>query len=111
MLFRSGAVQLIQVGIVTLILLLAFPLQRWRHRLAMLLLPPLLALLCNGARVALLAWLTLLPPAPQRFWFAFTHEDAGSLLIGGVAMTLTVLLHLALVERELRPLEAELGGL
>ncbi|MFO0017273.1 MAG: archaeosortase/exosortase family protein [Synechococcaceae cyanobacterium] len=102
----SGSLQLVQVGLVTLILLLAFPLRRWQHWLLMLLLPPLFALVCNGWRVALLAWLNSLPKAQGMFWFQFLHEQAGALLIGGVAMTLTVLLHVALVERELKPLEA-----
>ncbi|MEB3331530.1 MAG: exosortase/archaeosortase family protein [Synechococcaceae cyanobacterium] len=101
----SGGVQLVQVGLVTLILLLAFPLRRWTHRLLMLGLPPVMTLLCNAMRVALLAWLNNLPPSQGAFWFQFLHEQAGALLIGGVAMTLTVMLHVALVERELRPLE------
>lgn len=103
----SGAYQLLQVALVTVILQLAFPLQRWRHRLLLLLLPPPMTLLINGGRVALLAWLNRQGSGPLSAEFQFVHDQAGALLIGGVAMTLTVLLHLLLVERELRRLEAE----
>lgn len=107
----SGAYQLLQVAIVMLILQLAFPLERWRHRLLLLLLPPPLTLLINGCRVALLAWLNRQGSGPLSAGFQFVHDQAGALLIGGVAMTLTVLLHLRLVERELQQLEAEAAAL
>jgi exosortase/archaeosortase family protein len=105
----SGSGQLLQVALVTVILLLAFPLHQLNHLLLMLVLPPPLTVLVNGVRVALLAWLHSLPPPRGTFWFGFLHDQMGALLIGGVAMSLTVALHVALVERELRPLEAEMA--
>lgn len=96
-------VQLIGVG---LIFALAFPMRhRWQSA-AMLLVAPLLAVLANGARIALLAMITASSMAARGWWFNFFHEAEGSLVFSGVAVLVFAWLYGLWMEWQIRQLEA-----
>lgn len=83
------------------IFLLAFPLRSRRGRSLLLLLAPVIGLLANTLRIAGLALLTTVEAAPGRQLFAFFHQDLGSLLFAGLAVSVYGGLYLRLLDRDL----------
>jgi len=83
------------------IFLLAFPLRSGRGRSLLLLLAPVIGLLANTLRIAGLALLTTVEAAPGRQLFAFFHQDLGSLLFAGLAVSVYGGLYLRLLEWDL----------
>jgi exosortase/archaeosortase family protein len=86
------------------VFLLAFPLRSTLSRLVLLLAAPLIALISNTLRIALLAIFTGMGPGAGQALFHFFHDDAGSLTFAGVAVFVYGLLYMHLLERELQPL-------
>lgn len=95
-----------QLMCISVVFLLAFPVRSWLSRLLLLLAAPLIALLSNTIRIALLAIFTGLGSAQGKSLFHFFHDDAGSLIFAGVAVFVYGMLYMALLERELGPVEA-----
>ncbi len=97
----AGREIITQLICVATIFLLAFPLRHKGWRFTMLLLAPLLAILVNAARIALLAWINASALAEKDYWFKFMHEDDGSLIFGAVSVSLFAWSYLKLLDRQL----------
>ncbi len=97
-----------QLICISVVFLLAFPVRSWLSRSTLLLAAPLIALLSNTIRIALLALFSAMGPGAGQSLFRFFHDDAGSLIFAGVAVFVYGLLYMHLLERELAPLPA--GG-
>lgn len=95
-----------QLICISVVFLLAFPVRSWLSRGLLLLAAPLIALLSNTIRIALLAVVTAMGPGTGQALFRFFHDDAGSLIFAGVAVFVYGVLYMALLERELAPLQA-----
>lgn len=98
-----------QLICIAVVFLLAFPVRSLISRVTLLLAAPLIALLSNTLRIALLAIFTGMGPGAGRSLFQFFHDDAGSLLFAGVAVFVYGLLYMNLLERELPPLPEDDG--
>jgi exosortase/archaeosortase family protein len=82
--------QLIMVGV---IFALAFPMRhRWQNGV-MLLVAPLLAVIANGFRIALLAGITASAMPNKDWWFEFFHKSDGSLVFSGIGMLVFIWLY------------------
>ena len=91
---------------VALIFALAFPMRhRWQNA-AMVLVAPLLGVVANGGRIALLALITASELPARGWWFDFFHEHEGSLIFGGVGVLLFAWLYGMWMEWQVRQLEA-----
>ncbi len=97
----AGRETITQLICVAIIFLLAFPLKQNGWRLTMLLLAPLLAILINAIRIALLAWINASTLAEKDYWFKFMHEDDGSLIFGAISVSLFAWNYLKLLDRQL----------
>jgi cyanoexosortase A len=95
--------QLLCVGV---IFLLAFPIRSWTSRCLLFLVAPLIGLICNTVRIALLAVFAGNGHSKGSWWFDFFHESTGSLVFSGVAVLLFGMTYMRLLERELPPLPA-----
>jgi cyanoexosortase A len=82
----SGIGMVMQLIMVGVIFALAFPMRhRWQNGV-MLLVAPLLAVIANGFRIALLAGLTASAMPRKDWWFEFFHESEGALVFSGIAV-------------------------
>lgn len=97
----SGRDLMVMVILVAVVFLLAFPLQRWRDRLLVLLAAVPLAMVSNVIRISLLALIVGFQVPHQQALFDFFHEDMGSLLFSVVAVALLAKLYLRLIDRQL----------
>lgn len=102
----AGRETITQLICVATIFLLAFPLRQQGRRVAMLLLAPLLAILINAVRIALLAWINASDLAEKTYWFKFMHEDDGSLIFGAISVSIFAWSYLSLLDRQLAQKEA-----
>lgn len=93
-----------QLICISVVFLLAFPVRSLISRVLLLVSAPLIALLSNTLRIALLAIFTSMGPDTGRTLFRFFHDDAGSLLFSGVSVFVYGVLYMNLLERELAPL-------
>ena len=87
-----------------IIFLLAFPIRSKLSRLIVLTAAPLIGLLSNTIRIAILTLVAGSGNGKGSFWFDFFHQDTGSLIFSGVAVFLFGLCYLRLLEPELAPL-------
>jgi cyanoexosortase A len=94
-----------QIICIGLIFLLAFPIRSNRSRLLMLLAAPLIGLVCNTVRIAILTICSSQSQGKGTFLFDFFHKDSGSLVFSGIAVFIFGVLYMRLLERELPPLE------
>jgi hypothetical protein len=69
---------------------------------------PLIGLLGNTIRIAILTLVAGSGNGKGSFWFDFFHQDTGSLIFSGVAVFVFGLCYLKLLEPELSPLPQEL---
>jgi cyanoexosortase A len=100
----SGYEQIAQVLSITIIFLLAFPLRKIHHRLLVLAAAPIIAILANTVRIALLniiIYVEMMIGSSNRWWFDFFHEGEGSLVFSGIAVCLSSWLYLKVLDREL----------
>ncbi|WP_231594601.1 exosortase/archaeosortase family protein [Synechococcus sp. CBW1107] len=97
----SGRDLMVMVILVAVIFLLAFPLDRWRNRMFVLLAAVPLAMLSNVIRIALLALIVGFQVPHQQVLFDFFHEDMGSLVFSVIAVALLARLYLLLIDRQL----------
>jgi len=86
-----------------IIFLLAFPIRSNLSRLIVLGVAPLLGLLSNTIRIAILTLVAGSGNGKGSFWFDFFHQDTGSLIFSGVAVFAFGMCYLRLLEPELGP--------
>jgi cyanoexosortase A len=102
----NGLDLMAQILCVGVIFLLAFPIRSWASRCQLFLVAPLIGLICNTVRIALLAVFAGNGHSKGSWWFDFFHESTGSLVFSGVAVLLFGMTYMRLLERELPPLPA-----
>lgn len=105
----AGRETITQLVCVATIFLLAFPLRHQGLRVGMLLLAPLLAILINAVRIAILAWINASALAEKDYWFKFMHEDDGSLIFGAISVSIFAWTYLKLLDQQLSKKEARHG--
>lgn len=101
---------------VAIIFVLAFPVRSSSGRAVLILLAPLIGLLSNTGRIALLAVLSTLGQttvgqltvgqASNHAWFHFFHDEQGSLVFSALAVGLYGWIYLRVLERDLSRPEA-----
>ncbi|MFM7549049.1 MAG: exosortase/archaeosortase family protein [Cyanobacteriota bacterium] len=100
----AGLNILLQLVVVALLFAKAFPMRRrWQNSL-MILLAPVLAVLINAMRIALLAWINASGLPQKQWWFDFLHDSWGGLVFAGVAMQLFVWLYVYWLARQVAAL-------
>ncbi len=87
-----------------IIFLLAFPIRATLSRLIVLAAAPLIGLVSNVIRIAILTLVAGSGNGKGSFWFDFFHQDTGSLIFSGAAVFVFGLCYLQLLEPELAPL-------
>lgn len=102
----SGVGMLVQLLAVGLIFILAFPMHRRWQCAVMVLIAPLLAMLTNAGRIAILALLNCSNSPVHRWWFQFLHESGGSLLFAGLAVLQFAWLYGFWMDRQIDSLES-----
>jgi cyanoexosortase A len=102
----NGLDMIAQIVCVAIIFLLAFRIRSKISRLILMLAAPLIGLVCNTIRIALLAIFAGQGQSKGSFLFDFFHKDGGSLVFSGVAVFVFGVLYMRLLERELPPLPA-----
>ncbi|WP_216901248.1 archaeosortase/exosortase family protein [Synechococcus sp. CCY 9618] len=105
----NGLDMMAQILCVGVIFLLAFPIRSWTSRCLVLLIAPLIGLICNTFRIALLALCAGYGHSKGSWLFDFFHESTGSLVFSGVAVLLFGMAYMRLLERELPPLPSPTG--
>lgn len=100
----NGLDMIAQIVCIALIFLLAFRIRSMRSRVMLLLAAPLIGLVSNTVRIALLAVLAGQGQTKGSSLFDFFHKDGGSLVFSGVAVFVFGMLYMNLLERELPPL-------
>lgn len=98
----NGIDLIAQLAAIGVIFALAFPLQRRALRLGLVVLAPLIALLSNAIRIALLAGITTSAWPQRQLLFLFFHDEWGALVFSGLAMGAFGWLYLLVLERELQ---------
>jgi exosortase/archaeosortase family protein len=99
----NGTEMICMLLIVALTFLVSFPLHRWLHRALVIITAPLVAMACNTVRIAMLALFAATPSPESDAMFDFFHEETGSLLFSGVAVSLIAILYLALLHKQFSP--------
>jgi len=89
----SGSTMVTQLIMVAVIFALAFPMRRRWQNAVMLLVAPLLAVIANAFRIAVLAAITASRFAGKDWWFEFFHQYEGSLLFSGIGVLLFIWLY------------------
>ena len=102
----NGVDLMAQILCVAVIFLLAFPIRSWASRTVVLLMAPVIGLVCNTFRIALLAVFAGNGQGKGSWLFDFFHESTGSLVFSGVAVMIFGMVYMRLLERELPPLPA-----
>jgi cyanoexosortase A len=100
----NGLDMIAQIVCIGMIFLMAFPIRSNLSRLLVMLVAPLIGLLANTVRIAVLALITTTGQGKGQMWFDFFHEEMGSLVFSGVAVFLFGMIYMSLLERELPPL-------
>jgi cyanoexosortase A len=102
----NGIDMMSQIMCVSIVFLLAFPIRSMLSRLFLLLVAPIIGLLSNSFRIAVLTIATSYGSGKGSPVFKFFHEDAGSLVFSGIAVFIFGWLYLTLLERELLAIES-----
>jgi len=100
----NGVDMMAQIFCVAVIFLLAFRIRSPWSRVFVLLAAPLIGMLANSFRIAVLAVITSYGQGHGSPAFDFWHKDTGSLVFSGLGVFVFGLLYMRLLERELPPL-------
>jgi cyanoexosortase A len=100
----NGLDMISQIISIALIFLMAFPIRSTISRLLVLVAAPLIGLIANTLRIALLALITTTGQGNGNWWFDFFHDEMGSLVFSGLAVFAFGMVYMQLLERELPPL-------
>lgn len=101
----NGLDMMAQILCIGLIFMLAFRIRSWASRLLLFIAAPVIGLICNTFRIALLAAIAGMGQGKGTPWFTFFHDETGSLVFSGAAVFVFGVLYMNLLERELPPLE------
>jgi cyanoexosortase A len=100
----NGLDMIAQVVCISIIFLLAFRLRSLTSRFLVISLAPLIGLLSNTMRIALLTVISANGSGHgYGFWFDFFHKDTGSLIFSGLAVFIFGSIYMRLLEHELGP--------
>jgi exosortase/archaeosortase family protein len=100
----NGLDMIAQVTCISIIFLLAFRLRSLTSRFLVISLAPLIGLLSNTMRIALLTVISANGSGHgYGFWFDFFHKDTGSLIFSGLAVFIFGSIYMRLLEHELGP--------
>lgn len=100
----AGLNIVLQLVVVSLLFAKAFPMRRrWQNAL-MVVVAPLVAVLINAMRIALLAWINASGWQHRQWWFDFLHDSWGGLLFAGIAMQLFVWFYVYWLARQVASL-------
>lgn len=102
----SGYEQIAQVTSIAIIFLLAFPLRSFMNKLLVLFAAPVIAIISNTFRVALLnliIYIEFLRNSKDDWWFIFFHEGEGSLVFSAIAVCIFSWFYLKVLDKELGP--------
>jgi len=100
----NGLDTISQVICISVIFLLAFRLRSLTSRIAILLIAPLIGLVANTFRIALLTIFSANGSGHgYGFWFDFFHKDTGSLIFSGLAVFVFGTIYMRFLEHELGP--------
>lgn len=91
-----------QVSTIAIVFVLAFPIRSHRIRLLYLIAAPVVALLVNAARIAMLAAINASALAQKQELFSFLHDKWGSLVFAGIATMVMGQIYLMVIDQELR---------
>lgn len=86
--------------VVAILFMICFPLRSWIHRVLVISLAPVLALISNTFRIALLALINADPSPASDARFDFFHEGSGSLLFSAIAVSIVAILYLSLLHKQ-----------
>jgi exosortase/archaeosortase family protein len=100
----NGVDMMAQILCISIIFLLAFPIKSLKSRSLLLLSAPIIGLISNTLRIALLAFFSGNGNGKGTPLFTFFHDDAGSLIFSGIAVFVFGSLYMNLLERELPPM-------
>lgn len=98
----NGVDLMAQLTTIAIVFALAFPIRSLRLRMGFIALAPLLAVLVNAGRIAILALVVSSTLDKSDELFTFLHEKWGSLVFAGIATVILGQLYLTLIDRELR---------
>lgn len=90
-----------QVSTIAIVFVLAFPIKSRRIRLSYLGLAPVVALLVNASRIAILAAINASKLPQKDSLFIFLHDKWGSLIFAGIATLIMGQVYLMAIDREL----------
>ena len=100
----NGLDMISQVICISIIFLLAFRLQSSLSRLLILILAPIIGLISNTIRIALLTVFSANGSGHgYGFWFDFFHKETGSLIFSGLAVFIFGSIYMRFLEHELGP--------
>jgi cyanoexosortase A len=100
----NGLDMISQVICISIIFLLAFRLRSLTSRFIILLLAPIIGLISNTLRIALLTIFSANGSGHgYGFWFDFFHKDTGSLIFSGLAVFVFGTIYMRFLEHELGP--------
>jgi cyanoexosortase A len=102
--YCTGVDQLMICLVVAVIFLLVFPLRYWHHRFIALMVATVAALVVNGVRISLLAWLVSLPDQAGMSGFEFLHDSYGGLVFSLIAVGIFGWVYTMMVDREIAAL-------
>jgi cyanoexosortase A len=105
----NGLDMIAQIMCIAMIFMLAFRISSVLSRCLLFLAAPLIALVCNTFRIALLAFFSGSGHGKGSSLFSFFHNDSGSLIFSAVAVFFFGLLYMRLLERELPPITTSSG--
>lgn len=97
----NGMDLMAQLTAIAIVFALAFPIRSRGMRIGFVALAPLLAVLVNAGRIAILAVLNGTTFGNGFDLFQFFHDEWGSLVFAGIATVLLGQIYMALIEREL----------
>lgn len=98
----NGVDLMAQLTTIAIVFALAFPIRSRGLRMGFIALAPLLAVLVNAGRIAILALVVSSTLDKSDELFTFLHEKWGSLVFAGIATVILGQLYLTLIDRELR---------
>jgi cyanoexosortase A len=100
----NGLDMISQVICISIIFLLAFRLRSLTFRIIILMLAPVIGLISNTLRIALLTLFSANGSGHgYGFWFDFFHKDTGSLIFSGLAVFVFGTIYMRFLEHELGP--------
>jgi cyanoexosortase A len=103
----NGLDMMSQILCISIVFLLAFPIRSNINRLFLLSIAPVVGMVSNSFRIAILTICTMFGNGKGSPVFKFFHEDAGSLVFSGIAVFIFGWLYLFMLERELLAFEAK----